>query len=112
MLEAEASDAPVKMMTEAEWHLAHGRRFDGSKRRGPAPKKKKAIWDLSPGEKGTADKPSEAIDLDQMEEEFAEQMMEAYVAERSARSQQTLGKRLRKDHLNPPNRANVKSFWV
>jgi len=44
MLEAGASDAPVKMMTEAEWHLAHGRRFDGSKRRGPSPKRRKQYW--------------------------------------------------------------------
>lgn len=112
MLEAEASDAPVKMMTEAEWHLAHGRRFDGSKRRGPAPKKKKAVWDLTPGEKGTADKPGEPIDIDQMEQEIEEQLMDDYIAERSTRPQQKLGKRLRKDHLNPPKRANVNSFWV
>ena len=112
MLESVPSDAPVKMMTEAEWHLAHNRRFDGSKRRGPAPKKKKAVWNLSPGEKGTADKPGEHIDIDQMEKEIEEQMMDAYIAERSTRPQQTLGKRLRKDHLNPPKQSNVKSFWV
>ena len=112
MLKSAPSDAPFKMMTEAEWHLIHGRRFDGSKRRGPAPKKKKAIWDLSPGEKGTANKPYEPIDFDQMEQEIEEQMMDAYIAERSARLQQTQGKRFRQDHLNPPKQANVKSFWV
>ena len=112
MLESDPSEAPVKMMTEAEWHLAHGRRFDGSKRRGPAPKKKKAIWDLSPGEKGTAEKPGEPIDFETMEQEFEERMMNDYIAQRNSEPQQLVGKRLRKDHLNQPRRAPVKSFWI
>ena len=33
--------AQKKLMTEEEWHLAHGLRADGSKRRGPAPKPRK-----------------------------------------------------------------------
>lgn len=112
ILESDPSDTPVKMMTEEEWNIAHGRRFDGSKRRGPAPKKKKAIWDLSPGEKGTAEKPGEPIEFAMMEQEFEERMMDDYIAQRNSEPQQLVGKRLRKDHLNQPKRAPVKSFWI
>lgn len=100
------------MMTREEWFEAHGLRKDGSKRRGPAPKKKKAVWDLSPGEKGTATKPGEPIDCDQMEQELEARMMEHFIEERDAQPQKNVGKRLRKDHLTPPKRANVKSFWI
>ena len=100
------------MMTEEEWNLAHGLRADGSKKRGPAPKKKKLVWDLSPGERGTAEKPPEPIDIDAMEQELEERLMDEYIAERATQPQKLVGKRLRKDHLTPPKRAEVKSFWV
>lgn len=100
------------MMSREEWNLAHGLRADGSKRRGPAPKKKKTVWDLAPGERGTAEKPGEPIDFVQMEQELEARMMEEYMQERDAHPQQNVGKRLRKDHLAPPKRAQVKSFWM
>ena len=104
---------PVEgMMTREEWNLAHGLRADGSKRRGPAPKKKKLVWDLSPGEAGTAEKPSEPIDLDAMEKELEERLMDEYIAERASQPQKLVGKRFRKDHLSPPKRTAVKSFWI
>ena len=100
------------MMTKEEWNLAHGLRADGSKKRGPAPKKKKTVFDIAPGERGTAKKPGEPTDFTQMEKELEARMMEEHMQERDAHPQQNVGKRLRKDHLAPPKRANVKSFWV
>jgi hypothetical protein len=112
MLEQEKLIASSPTMSPEQWHLAHGRRPDGSKRRGPAPKKKKTVWDLAPGECGIAEKPGEPIDFEQMDQEFEEKMMEDYIAQRNSEPQQHVGKRLRKDHLNPPKRPNVKYFWV
>ena len=104
---------PVKgMMTPDEWYEAHGLRHDGTKKRGPAPKKKKTVFDLSPGERGTAEKPGEAIDIESMEQQLEAKLMEEYIKERDAQPLQIVGKRLRKDHLTPPKRANAKSFWI
>lgn len=100
------------LMSREEWNLAHGLRADGSKKRGPAPKKKKTLWDLAPGERGAAEKPGESIDFSQMEQELEARIMEEYMQERDAHPQQNVGKRLRKDHLAPPKRAQVKSFWL
>lgn len=105
-------EAVEGMMSPAEWYEAHGLRHDGTKKRGPAPKKKKTVFDLSPGERGTAEKPGEPIDVESMEQQLEAKLMEEYIKERDARPQQIVGKRLRKDHLTPPKRANVKSFWI
>ena len=105
-------EAVEGMMTPAQWHEAHGRRYDGTKKRGPAPKKKKTVFDLSPGERGTAEKPGEPIDVESMEQQLEAKLMEEYIKERDAQPQHIVGKRLRKDHLTPPKRANVKSFWI
>ena len=108
----ESDKAPVGMMTKEEWYLAHGLRKDGTKRRGPAPKKKKAVWDLSPGDRGTADRPSELVDLDEMERQLEAKMMEEYIRQQAEEPQMNKGKRVRKDILVQPMRAATKSFWI
>ena len=108
----ESDKAPVGMMTKEEWYLAHGLRKDGTKRRGPAPKKKKAVWDLSPGDRGTADRPSELVDLDEMERQLEAKMMEEYIRQQAEEPQMNKGKRVRKDNLVQPMRAATKSFWI
>lgn len=108
----ESDKAPVGMMTKEEWYLAHGLRKDGTKRRGPAPKKKKTIWDLSPGDRGTADRPSEPVDLDELERQLEAKMMEEYIRQQAEEPQTNKGKRVRKDNLAQPRRASHKSFWI
>ena len=108
----ESDKAPVRMMTKEEWYLAHGLRKDGTKRRGPAPKKKKAVWDLSPGDRGTADRPSEPVDLDEMERQLEAKMMDEYIRQQAEEPQMYKGKRVRKDDLAQPRRAPTKSFWI
>ena len=108
----ESDKAPVRMMTKEEWYLAHGLRKDGTKRRGPAPNKKKAVWDLSPGDRGTADRPSEPVDLDEMERQLEAKMMEEYIRQQAEEPQMYKGKRVRKDDLAQPRLAPTKSFWI
>ena len=82
-------------MTEEEWNAAHGLRFDGSKKRGPKPKRKKFFYEIEPGERGLAEHPSEAIDLDTMEQEIETQLMEEYIKERAEERKFYKGKRIR-----------------
>jgi hypothetical protein len=84
------------------WNQAHG----------PAPKKKKAVWDLSPGDRGIADRPSEPVDLDEMERQLEAKMMEEYIRKQAEEPQTNKGKRVRKDNLVQPMRAATKSFWI
>lgn len=112
MLETEVSLPPVKTMTREEWNVAHGRRPDGSKKRGPAPKKKKTVFELSPGERGTAEKPGEPIDFEAMEKELEARLMDEYIAQREEQPQYALGKRLRKDQPPQRKRASTQSFWI
>ena len=100
------------MMNREEWYLAHGLRKDGTKRRGPAPKKKKTVWDLTPGDKGTADRPSEPIDVDAMERQLEAQMMEEYIKQQAEEPQMQKGKRVRRNELAQPKHASTKSFWI
>ena len=100
------------MMNREEWYLAHGLRKDGTKRRGPAPKKKKTVWDLSPGDKGTADRPSEPMDFDEMERQLEAKMMDEYIRQQSEEPQMQKGKRVRRNDLAQPKRASTKSFWI
>ena len=100
------------MMTKEEWYLAHGLRKDGTKRRGPAPKKKKTVFDLTPGDKGTADRPSEPLDFDEMERQLEVKMMEEYIRQQAEEPQMQKGKRVRRNDLAQPTRAAHNSFWV
>ena len=99
-------------MTKEDWYLSHALRKDGTKRRGPAPKKMKTVWDLSPGDRGTADRPSEPLDLNELERQLEETMMDEYIRQQAEEAQFPKGKCLRKDHLAQPKRPLSKSFWV
>ena len=101
----------TEMMTEAEWHKAHGLREDGSKPRGPKPKPKKTVWDLGPGEGGTASSPSEPVDLDAMEQEFERKMFERHIEEQRTQPQMVKGKRFRKPEKNISRPQQPKNFW-
>ena len=100
------------MMNREEWNLAHGLRKDGTKRRGPAPKKKKTVWDLTPGDKGTADRPSEPIDVDAMDRQLEAKMMDEYIKQAAEEPQMHKGKRLRKNDIAQPTLTSTKSFWI
>ena len=81
----ESSVPATGMTNREEWYLAHGLRKDGTKRRGPAAKKKKTVWDLTPGDKGTADQPSEPMDLDELERQIEAKMMDEYIKQKNHR---------------------------
>ena len=100
------------MMNREEWHLAHGLRKDGTKRRGPAPKKKKTVFDLSPGDKGTGARPSEPMDLDAMERQLEAQLMDEYIKQQAEEPRMHKGKRVRRNDIAQPKRTSGKSFWV
>ena len=84
-----------KAITEVEWNRLHDRRDDGSKKRGPAPNKKKLVWDLSPGECGTAEEPLPPVDLDAMEKAFETAMIEKAIEDKKSQPRYAVGKRLR-----------------
>ena len=100
-----------KLMTEAEWNKAHGLREDGSKPRGPKPKPKKTVWDLAPGERGTAADPSEPVDLDAIEQEFEREMFERHIEEQKNQPRMVKGKRLRRPEMNVSRPQTPKNFW-
>lgn len=87
-----------KSLTEAEWFALHGLRSDGSKPRGPKPRKKKQVWDLSPGERGNGTEPAEPVDLDAMERDYEAKMFEKEIQRKKDMPTFAVGKRLRKDH--------------
>lgn len=107
-----AADEDTKFMTPEEWHLAHGLRADGSRKRGPAPKKKKTVWDLSPGEKGTAEKPGEPIDITSMEQEIEQRMMEEAIAQQKHEDKFPKGKRMRRGIAPVQRRPKSQDFWI
>lgn len=86
-----------KTLTEAEWHELHGRRPDGSKPRGPKPKRKKLVWEIPAGEMGTASEPPEPIDIEGMERVFEQALMEQHLQQQKEESKFIKGKRLRND---------------
>lgn len=110
-LSSPKSKSDTKLMTESEWHLAHGLREDGTKRRGPKQKTKKTVWDLSPGEGGTADSPSEPVDLDAMETEFERQMFERHIEKQRNQPQMVKGMRFRRPEMNVSRPQPPKNFW-
>jgi len=112
MLEQERLIASSSTMTPEEWNLAHGLRADGSKKRGPAPKKKKTVWDLEPGERGTEEKPGDPIDFEQMEQDLEARLIDEYLKERASKPEPLVGKRLRKGLQALPKRPQPKSFWM
>lgn len=97
--------ASTSQMTEAEWHKLHGRRPDGSKPRGPKPKKKKLVWELEPGEKGTALEPSAPIDIEAMEKVLEQALIERHLEQQEEEAKFLKGKRLREP--TPARRAKT-----
>jgi len=110
-LQGEAVPA-YQPMSEEDWNINHGFRADGSRKRGPTPKKKKTIWEIEPGEKGTAMKPSEPMDLDALEAEMEARMMEQYIEEQKSEPQFRKGRRVSRLNPQPTKRETPKSFWV
>lgn len=99
------SGSTGKTLTEAEWNELHGKRPDGSKKRGPRPKRKKLVWELEPGEKGMALEKAEPIDADAMERVFEEALMERYIQQKKEEQKFLKGKRMRNDA--PPKRGPI-----
>lgn len=102
---------PSKPITEAEWNELHGLRADGTKKRGPLPKKKKLVWELEPGEKGTAVEKAEPVDLDALEKAHEQAMFEREIQRQREMPQPCVGKRLRKDHLNTKPRVDQSKLY-
>ena len=98
-------------MTEAEWNKAHGLREDGSQPRGPKPKPKTTVWDLAPGERGTATDPSEPMAIDAIEQELEREMFERHVEKQKNQTQMVKGKRLRRPEMNVSRPQKPKNFW-
>ena len=113
-LSAISIDAGVshqRTITEAEWNALHDRRADGSKKRGPKPMKKKMVWDLSPGECGTAEEPLPPVDLDAMEKAHEEAMMEQAIEAKKAQPKYSVGKRLRSAIATPRSSVDQSRFY-
>ena len=107
----EAGISNQKSITEAEWNALHDRRPDGSKKRGPKPNKKKLVWDLSPGECGTAEEPLPPVDLDAMEKAHEEAMMEQAIEAQKAQPKYAVGKRLRSNAATPRPSVDQSKFY-
>ena len=104
-----------KPMSKEEWADEHGLRRNLKHRKpGPPKKKRKALWDLSPGEKGLADKPGqyEPFDIAQAEKEYTELKMQEHIEEAEAEAQFIKGKRFRSSKQQAHNRTTPKDFWI
>lgn len=99
-------------VTPEEWNAMHGLRADGSKKRGPAPKKKKMVHELAAGERGLADEPMEPVDIEQIEQQIMAEMYEAHIAQQKAEARFPKGKRIRDSEPALQRRSSAKSFWI
>ena len=111
-LSTKAKPSNVKLMSETEWNTSHGLKPDGTKKRGPVPKRKKLVWELEPGEKGTAAEPSQPIDVDAMETELETKLIEEHIKEQQKQPQFIKGKRVRSNNRADQNSPQTKSFWI
>jgi hypothetical protein len=110
----EALDNPQpssKQMTSAEWNEAHGLRADGSKKRGPAPKKKKTIYDIAPGERGLGEAPAEPVDIDAIEAQVEAELFERHIEEQKKLPPLLRNRRNRHTNHQPARDISKKSFW-
>ena len=104
-----------KPMSKDDWANEHGLRRNLKQRKpGPPKKKKKAIWDMTPGEKGLATEPGqhEHFDIEQAEKEYTELKMQEHIKEAKAEAQFVKGKRFRSSKQQAHNRATPKDFWI
>jgi hypothetical protein len=102
----------TKAITPEEWNVLHGLRPDGKKKPGPKPKKKKMVHELAPGECGTAEHPSEPIDVDALEAELEAKIFEDHIEQQKSQPQQLKGKRFRSAVENRKRPNQPKSFWI
>lgn len=110
--EALANPQPSpKQMTEAEWNQAHGLRADGSKKRGPAPKKKKTIYDIDPGERGLGEAPAEPVDINAIEAQVEAELFERHIEEQRNLPPLLRNRRNRHTKHQPTRNTSKKSFW-
>ena len=100
-----------KSLIEAEWNILHGLREDGSKPRGPKPRKKKQIWDLSPGERGNGTEQAEPIDIEMLEKKAEAEMFEREIQRKKDMPDFAVGKRMRKQHKTPTPRVDQSKFY-
>ena len=82
------------MMKPGAWLKDDDLRPDGSRQRGPKAKREKAIWNLTPCNKGTAKTPSELIDAEAIEAKFLELQYERHLEEQKQQQTLPVGKRL------------------
>ena len=77
-------------------------------------KKKKAIWDIKPGERGTASSPHDApeFDIEAAEAEYVEAKMEEHIRERAEEAKFLKGKRFRRDEMPVRPAEYRKDFWI
>ena len=105
----------TKQMSKEEWAKEHGLRANLKHRKpGPPKKKKKAVWDLEPGERGTASSPDAApeFDIEAAEAEYIKAKMEEHIAERAEDAQFLKGKHFRQDEMPIRPAEYRKDFWI
>ena len=111
-LRAVSLEAPQKteqkMQTPEHWAVNHGLRLNGKRRPGPPKAKKRTVFVVAPGERGTLAGPSEPIDA----EVFEHQWMDSQVAKQKDEDRFLKGRRLRKIADPPKRRAEPKNFWI
>ena len=99
-------------MTWEQWCKEHALRPNGKRKPGPPKKKPKAIWDLTPGDKGTSDAPSIPVDIDAFEEQLLAERYDEHAEEMKMRPQNKIGKRFRDDSVKPRMQQPRENFWV
>ena len=105
----------TKQMSKEDWTKEHGLRSNLKHRKpGPPKKKKKTIWDIAPGEKGTASSPDEApeFDIEAAEAEYIKAKMEEHIEERAEDAQFLKGKHFRQDAMPIRPAEYRKDFWI
>ena len=104
-----------KQMSKEEWAKEHGLRSNLKHLKpGPPKKKKKTVWDLAPGERGTASSPAAApsFDIDAAEAEYVQQKMDEHIAQLKEEAQFLKGKHFRRDEMPPRPAEYRKDFWI
>ena len=98
-------------MSPEEWNLLHGKRFDGTKKRGPKPKPKMKFYEVTPGKWGTANEKHPSVNIDELEREVEEQMMEERIEQQKEEDQFLKGARFRQEIQRRPSAQQPKNFW-
>ena len=105
----------TKQMSKEEWAKEHGLRSNLKHLKpGPPKKKKKTVWDLAPGERGTASSPDAApeFDIEAAEAEYVQAKMDEHISEREEEAQFLKGKHFRRDEMPLRPAEYRKDFWI